>query len=277
MSYDILFVPRRPDQAWQDALDAAEGTDVLTVAIGPERREQWDRIVASLRRRLGEVEESVADDTLEATHVASGLQVSLYPDEAALTFPYWERPDVAAFHDQVVDVVGLVESETGLSAWDAQSDAPFDGTIHDEAGVSTSVRLTQSGGTVPGPVPTGLDSTVPDVPPDPLPDRTTGSAAPGPSGSSAPSGPAGPSGPSGPSAAPVDAGSAPSVPPSPTAERRRAVRYVVLGLIIIGFALLLRAQGQSSTLSGLALAIGVADIAIGLLMWRSYQRREQQR
>lgn len=273
MSYDILFVPRRPDQAWQDALDAAEGTDVLTVAIGPERREQWDRIVASLRRRLGEVEESVADDTMEATHVASGLQVSLFPDEAALTFPYWERPDVSAFHDQVVDVVGLVESETGLSAWDAQSDAPFDGTIHDEAGVSASVRLTRSGGTVPGPVPTGLDSTVPDVPPGPLPDEPADRTAGDRTASVQPSAgqptadqPTGEKGATG-----------PTTRPSPAVERRRALRYVVLGLIIIGFALLLRAQGQSTTLSGLALAIGVADILIGALMWRSYKRREEQK
>lgn len=266
MSYDILFVPRRPDQAWQEALDAAEGTDVLTVAIGPERREQWARIVTSLRRRLGEVEESVADDTLEATHVASGLQVSLFPDEAALTFPYWERPDVPAFHDQVVDVVGLVESETGLSAWDAQSDAPFDGTIHDEAGVSASARLTRSGGTVPGPVPTGLDSSVPDVPPGPLPDEASDRTANDQTSNDRTTG----------DQTSSDHDAQPSSQPSTAVERRRALRYVVLGLIIIGFALLLRAQGQSTTLSGLALAVGVADILIGALMWRSYRRREEQ-
>lgn len=235
MSYDILFVPRRPEQSWQDALDQAEGTDVLTVAIRPERREQWARIVAALRRRLGEVEESLADDALEATHVSSGLQVSLFPDEAAVTFPYRQREDVGAFHDQVVDVVGLVESETGLSAWDAQSDAPFDGVIHDEAGVSASARLTTSGGTVPGPVPAGTDAP-PDV---------------GSSGASAATDPTA----------------------GPVAERRRALRYVVLGVVVIGFALLLQAQERSTTLSGIALAVGVADVLIGVLMWRSYRRR----
>lgn len=253
MSYDILFVPRRPEQSWQDALDQAEGTDVLTVAIRPERREQWARIVAALRRRLGEIEEFLADDALEATHVGSGLQVSLFPDEAAVTFPYWQREDVGAFHDQVVDVVGLVESETGLSAWDAQSDAPFDGVIHDEAGVSASARLTTSGGTVPGPVPAGTDAP-PDV---------------GSSGASAATVPT-----ADPVADPAADPQAATVPAAdPAAERRRALRYVVLGVVVIGFALLLQAQERSTTLSGIALAVGVADVLIGVLMWRSYRRR----
>ncbi|WP_380168843.1 hypothetical protein [Jannaschia sp. R86511] len=290
MSYDILFVPRRPDQSWEDALDEAEGTDVLSVAVPPHRREQWDRIVAALRRRLGEVEESVQDDALEATHVASGLQVSLFPDEAAVTFPYWQRSDVAAFHDQVVDVVGLVEQQTGLSAWDAQTDAPFDGTLHDAAGVDASRRLTESGGTVPGPVPSGVDGTVPDAAPtDPRRDRadhrgddaTAGVDGPT-DGAVATDGPTdGPVG-TGPTtdgtAGPATGGSTGVVagPPDLTLERRRALRYVVLGVIIILFALLIQAQGESSTLSGLALAIGVADLLIGALMWRSYRRRAEQ-
>ena len=122
MSYDILFVPRRPGQSWEAALDEAEGRDVLGDALRPDRLAQWDRIVVALRHRVGEVEVTVGGDACEAVDPSSGLEVSLYPDEASVNFPYAERPDPAAFHDLVVDVVGLLERETGLRAWDAQTD-----------------------------------------------------------------------------------------------------------------------------------------------------------
>jgi len=139
MSYDIPFVPRRPGQTWESALDEAEGRDVLGDAVRPERLAQWERIVAALRHRLGEVDESVDRDVCEAAH-QSGLIVSLYPDEASVTFPYWEREDPQAFHDVVVDVVGVLEGETGLHAWDAQTGEPFDGRVHDRTGLEAARR-----------------------------------------------------------------------------------------------------------------------------------------
>lgn len=235
MSYDILFVPRRPDQSWQDALDAAEREDALDVAVGPERMQQWDRIVVALKRRLGGLDVAVSEEACEASS-DSGLQVSLFPEEAAVSFPYWEREDPGAFHDVVVDVVGLLERETGLSAWDAQTDAPFDGTVHDAPGLEESRRITP-GDAVDGPDPT----------PAPM-------------------------------AAPAPAPARVVVEDSPqlAMERRRALRYVVLGAVIVTAALLWRAQGETSTLSGLAVAVGAADIAIGGLLWRSYRRNREQ-
>lgn len=269
MSYDILLVPRRPGQSWDDALDEAEGRDVITVAMSPERLAQWERIVAALRERLpGGLEQHVAEDECEATH-ESGLQVSLYPDEAAVTFPYGERSDAEAYHAAVVDVVRLVASETGLQAWDAQADAPFDGRIHDETGQATNRRHEEQAS-----------------------DRSTTDAM----AERALQGAEGPD--TGPTAI-VDAGPAPAAPAQQESalqesaqqepprqepavvpaeadlarQRRAALRYVVLGAVILVIALLLRTQGEGSTLSGIAVAIGVADIVIGGFMYRSYRRR----
>jgi hypothetical protein len=254
VSYDILLVPRRPGQSWDEALDEAEGRDVITVALGPERLEQWERIVTALRERLpGALEQHVGEDECEATH-ESGLQVSLYPEEAAVTFPYGERSDAEAYHAAVVDVVRLVASETGLEAWDAQADAPFDGRIHDETGQATNRRHEEQAS-----------------------DRSTTDAM----AERALRGDTGPD--TGPTAVVDPAAAAPAPteaePAVVTAEadlarqRRAALRYLVLGAVILVIALLLRTQGEASTLSGIAVAIGVADIVIGGFMFRAYRRR----
>jgi hypothetical protein len=257
VSYDILFVPRRPDQSWDEALDEAEGRDVLTVAIGAERLAQWDRIVQALRERVGPVDVLVDEDVCEATHV-SGLQVSLFPDEASVTFPYWEQADQEAFHHVVVDVVRMVEHETGLSAWDAQTDEPFDGRVHDAQGLAATRRLEQQASdrstTDAMEAMVARGETGPDTGPLAVP------------ASSAP--------------AARDAGSVATGPVEPGSaevelarDRRRALRYIVIGVIVVIAALLLRYRGESSTLSGIAIAIGVADMVIGGLLYRSYRRR----
>lgn len=255
MSYDILFVPRAPGQDWDEALDAAESTDAVDVPLGPERLEQWQRIVTVLQRRLGGVEVSDAPDVCEATATdGTGLQVSLFPDEAAVTFPYRRRPDPAAFHDLVVDVVGLVERETGLHAWDAQSDRPFDGHVHDEVGLEATERLRDEH---------GGDDVTPDVTPDDVtPDDVTREAQPD----------AG--------AATVVEAAAPDTPRVWTPEelardRTRAIRYLVIGTVIIVAAVLLRQSGESSTLSGLAIAIGVFDLVLGVALLQSWRRRSR--
>ncbi|MFC3690079.1 hypothetical protein [Aquipuribacter hungaricus] len=264
MSYDILFVPRRPGQTWEAALDEAEGRDVLGDTLRPERLEQWERVVASLRQRVGEVEVSVDADTCEASH-ASGLQVSLYPDEASVSFPYTEREDRAAFHDVVVDVVGLLERETGLLAWDAQTGEPFDGRVHDEGGLAAARRIGQETSDVSATEAMaaraaegheGPDTGPLAVPAVPLtPDRTTGST-------------------DGTGSTAADPGAAADPDAALATERRRALLYLVVGVVIVVVALGSRdADGELSTLGGLALAIGVFDVVLGLLMVLAWRRR----
>ncbi len=272
MSYDILFVPRRPGQSWEAALDEAEGRDVLGDALRPDRLAQWDRIVAALRHRVGEVEVSVGGDACEAVDPSSGLEVSLYPDEASVSFPYAERPDPAAFHDLVVDVVGLLERETGLRAWDAQTDEPFDGQVHDETGLAATRRIGQEASDTAATEGMAARAAAGHLGPDTgevvLPAAALADAGtPGPGGPGAAGAPVG---------TPGDRTAGPDSPAELALQRRRSLRYVVVGVVVVVAALLLRSQGQASTtLSGLALALGVADVVIGLLLYRAWHRRAQ--
>lgn len=138
MSYDIVLVPRREGQSWEDAL-RVESADTRS---REELREVWARIESRLTRTLtGEVdswsEEPDADGSTlgELSVTDSGLQVQLFVGQAAVAFPYWHQDDPDAFHQQVREAVRVVEEETGYAAFDPQTDGPFDGTFDDEPGI----------------------------------------------------------------------------------------------------------------------------------------------
>ncbi len=255
----MLFVPRRPGQDWDEALDAAEARDAVEEPLGAERLAQWERVLRRLRERAGDVAVSTSDDTAEAVH-ASGLQVCLFPHEAAVSFPVRDRADAASFHDLVVDVVGIVEQETALQAYDAQSATSFDGDLHLE----------------------GLDADRPDEPDEPDgPDGPDGSREPaGPDGSREPDERPGATGPADRAPEPdAAAGAAPAPDPATQAEaqvatlRRTALRYTGLGAVILAVGLLLRGSGSTGFLVDVTLLLGAFDLAIGGFSWLQYRRR----
>ena len=144
MSYDILLYPREPDQDWGAVLAADEADtpeevladeNALAAGVGTFRR-----IESRLQRFLtGETETWVAEETGgdvlgEFTDVATGLQVSLFHGAASVTFPYRDVDNLSGFHIKVREAARIVAEETGYEAYDPQTGATFDGTVHDGAG-----------------------------------------------------------------------------------------------------------------------------------------------
>lgn len=156
MSYDIVLLPRRPGQSWEEALEE-RSPDHRSPA---ELRGVWARVEARLTETLtGEVESWTADPgsassagpgyerTIgELNVVDAGIQVELFHGEAAVSFPYWEREDPQDLHAQVTEAVRVLAEETGYFAYDPQTDRPFDGTFDDEAGVAHTQQLAATDG-----------------------------------------------------------------------------------------------------------------------------------
>lgn len=232
MSYDITLVRRRPGQTWEDALEAAEQHE--GEPLGPEQLARWPRIERRITEILGGDTESVAEDSMvELAHKRTGLQVYLFAAEAGVSYPYWEQEDPERFHQQVAAVVAVLEEETGLSAYDPQTGETFDGTPADENGIAFVGTLR-------------VQHTVADA----------GIPWPG-----APSLPVGPE-------TVVREG---AVPPPALVDRRpqrRALRYLVTGVVVLAFAVpLLVINPQPSPFAYLAVAIGVLDTVVGLVLW----------
>lgn len=144
MSYDILLYPRRPGQEWAEVVEADEeetpDDDLRDEKALAEGVATFGRIEARLREALtGPVETWVAEETGgdvfgEFSETDSGLQVELFHGSAAVSFPYWDRDDLAGFHEQVRRAVTIVAEETGYEPYDPQTEDTFDGTFADEEG-----------------------------------------------------------------------------------------------------------------------------------------------
>jgi hypothetical protein len=143
MSFDLYFLTRAPGQSWEEAHEAM-GDAGEPVELSPERRALWGRIVTELAPVLPESENGLDDACAELDDETTGLQLSMYDSELALTVPYWHSGEEAdRLVALLVDVVQVVERVTGLTAYDPQAEMPFLQGGAAEAGGSMS-RIAES-------------------------------------------------------------------------------------------------------------------------------------
>lgn len=145
MSYDVILVPRRDGQSWKHALDEVELRADSDEPLDDRRLAQWTAIERRLLERASEIDVFADASVVEASFTV-GLQVSLFADEACVSYPYWEQEDPDAFRALVVDAVRIVEEETGFEAWDPQTGQAFDGTLDDETGLAAVRKMNAEGG-----------------------------------------------------------------------------------------------------------------------------------
>ncbi|MBL6279150.1 hypothetical protein JMF97_23620 [Micromonospora fiedleri] len=122
MSYDLIFVPRGDDQSWDDVLDTAGETD------SDERPsdDAWARLLAAARQLLGEVSVFEGTHNYELTHDPTGIQVTYYAAEAAITVPYWYRgAEARAVVTAMYHLGAAVQTATGLPGYDPQVQLPL--------------------------------------------------------------------------------------------------------------------------------------------------------
>jgi hypothetical protein len=247
VSYDITLVRRRPGQSWDDAFEHARQHG--DVPLRPEQYAQLSRIQRRVTEIVGEIESASDATEAELTDMATGLQVHLFAHEASVTYPYWEQPDPDLFHRRVAGVVAVVEEETGLSAYDEQSGEAFDGRIFDADPIAfvRTLHAREAAAAAGQPWPD-----------DHLPSRP-GRTAPDSAG------------------AYERVGTAPTQRPGPAVDdarsRRRALRYLVTGVVILAVAVpLLVRNPDPSFFSYFAVVIGAVDTVVGAVLWGRRRR-----
>ena len=123
MSYDLIFLRRKPGQGWDEALEAADAEDEFGAGPAPD---VWQRVVERARLLLGEVSLFVTDDCGEINHEPTNIQLDLFADSAELHVPYGATGNGATAILQAVYLLGqVVEEETGLEGYDPQVGAPM--------------------------------------------------------------------------------------------------------------------------------------------------------
>ena len=131
MSYDISFINKRPDQSWHEAT-AANEQRVLSQRhlrrqpVDEAVRSGWNLIVARLLAVHAAFVRFDGPRHLELTDRDLGLQVSLYPEEVAISLAYWHSGSAATKAFSLARQLAVViADETGLSPYDGQQDRGF--------------------------------------------------------------------------------------------------------------------------------------------------------
>ena len=95
-----------------ERLAADETSDAAAVA----RNRRLAQALCALNPRF---DESEFDGGIELSD-ESGVQISLFGDQAAITFPYWDSLDPAELTTQIGDASKLIATETGWRLYDPQ-------------------------------------------------------------------------------------------------------------------------------------------------------------
>ncbi|ROQ32080.1 hypothetical protein EDD98_1052 [Streptomyces sp. PanSC19] len=127
MSYDIYFLSRDEGQPWNDVLEAAQATAGNNDPIPAELLEAWQRIVPQARLLLGDVKiTEYEQESRDLSHSDTGIDLSVFGDVVSITVPYWHTGDRAAtVLSKLFALSALVEKETGLTAYDPQTETPL--------------------------------------------------------------------------------------------------------------------------------------------------------
>ena len=121
MSYDLTFLRKDNDESWEQALEALEERVEEGAAAESPDAEAWARIVVEAQQVLGDVELHESAQFFELDHEPTGIQISLYGDEAGITVPYWyQGSDAGAIVGLIYQLGLIVERHTRLVGYDGQ-------------------------------------------------------------------------------------------------------------------------------------------------------------
>lgn len=124
MSYDLLFLPKAPEQSWGDVIAAHEagiGDAKALEAIGEPMRARFDALLRAIEvePRFGQ---RGADLHCVDLHVPeSGMQLHLFAAEVSLGVRLTsDRAEARGAAEIMVELGRLIERETGLAGYDPQ-------------------------------------------------------------------------------------------------------------------------------------------------------------
>jgi hypothetical protein len=124
MSYDFILLPREPGQSWDEVLDAHEQVVVEGAdrPLGSSARARAERIADRLQGHDPQLERFTTERHIELTRPdGTGVQVSLFERELAVTVAYWHVGRAArAVMELVWSYLAILEQETGWEIYDPQ-------------------------------------------------------------------------------------------------------------------------------------------------------------
>ena len=142
MSYDLLFVSAPADGDWDGAIAAVEEQAASEQALMPQDLEVWGSLEAHVRTVLPCVTVLASEQCIELSDEGTGIQLSMFHGELALSVPDWHRgPEAQSLVAVLRRVVEIAERASGLVGYDPQAKKPF--LEVDTAAVASAFDLIQ--------------------------------------------------------------------------------------------------------------------------------------
>ena len=124
MSYDFLLLPRDPGQSWDQVMEANErlALEEGDRALSPAARTRLEQIADRLQAHDSQLERLTTERYIELTRVDdSGIQLSLFSGQLAVSVAYWHTGSAAQAMMQIVrSYLAIMEQETGWEVYDRQ-------------------------------------------------------------------------------------------------------------------------------------------------------------
>ncbi len=128
MSFDLSFLPRPANGDWDSALESFE----RRASQSPTKRDlvMWERIGQRLEFEMPTMEASAIEGGRSYADAECGLELTLTSGEIALSAPRGlAEVDALVVLDMLRRTAAIVETVTGLVAYDARAEASF---LHDD-------------------------------------------------------------------------------------------------------------------------------------------------
>jgi len=124
MSYDFILVHRHPGQSWDEVLEATERRveQEMDPSFRPSARAWAERIADRLQAHDPQLERFTSQHCIDLDRPDdTGVQVSLFEHEVAVTVPYWHTGRAArAVMELVWSYLAILEQETAWETYDPQ-------------------------------------------------------------------------------------------------------------------------------------------------------------
>jgi hypothetical protein len=131
VSYDLIFVRKRPWQSWAGAQEAAEEVEET---IGPDAA-AWTEITSRAARLLGDVSAETTEEYAQLIHEPTAITVTLHRHYGEVSIPYGDTGATAVANVRSMYLLGLAIQElTGLRGYDPQRDMPLKKAATDPSG-----------------------------------------------------------------------------------------------------------------------------------------------
>ena len=126
MSYDLYMLTPEPGV---DPMDLLEHVAESPAPPDPDALARQRRLASTLRTADPRLEQF--DDELDGIPVIElsadhGFQISLMPDHASISFPYWDSLDPSELLAEIARTSSIITTETGWQLYDPQLETFID-------------------------------------------------------------------------------------------------------------------------------------------------------